>query len=115
MSPQVTAAWIAAGVSAATLVGTLLTAYFSRRATRGDLEKQRKQLDRTLDEQRTRTLNERFATAADRLGNDKPAAVQLATFSTSLSARFTLASTPAHPTAGEVRAPRPSFRPAGEW
>ena len=32
----------------------------------------------TLAEQRTRTLNERFATAADKLGGDKPAAVRLA-------------------------------------
>jgi pentapeptide repeat protein len=42
------------------------------------LTEQSKQLDRTLAEQRTRTLNERFATAADRLGSDKPPAVQLA-------------------------------------
>ena len=41
------------------------------------LEDQRKQLDRTLAEQRARTLNERFATAAEQLGSDKPA-VQLA-------------------------------------
>lgn len=39
---------------------------------------QREQLDRTLGEQRERTLNERFATAADRLGNDKSPAVRLA-------------------------------------
>ncbi len=32
----------------------------------------------TLAEQRTRTLNERFATAADKLGGDKPPAVRLA-------------------------------------
>jgi uncharacterized protein YjbI with pentapeptide repeats len=30
-------------------------------------------LDKTLSEQRTRTLNERFATAAEQLGSDKPA------------------------------------------
>ena len=53
------------------------------------LDQQREQLDQTLaeqrqelglrlDEERTRTLNERFATAADRLGADKPAAVRLA-------------------------------------
>lgn len=42
------------------------------------LTEQGKQLDRTLAEQRARTLNERFATAADRLGSDKPAAVRLA-------------------------------------
>jgi hypothetical protein len=38
------------------------------------LGEQREHLDRTLAEQRERTLNERFATAADRLGSDKPAA-----------------------------------------
>jgi hypothetical protein len=42
------------------------------------LGEQREHLDRTLAEQRERTLNERFATAADRLGSDKPAAVRLA-------------------------------------
>ena len=42
------------------------------------LAEQRKELDRTLAEQRTRTLNERFATAADKLGDDKPPAVRLA-------------------------------------
>ena len=30
-------------------------------------------LDKTLAEQRTRTLNERFATAAEQLGSDQPA------------------------------------------
>ena len=53
-----------------------------RRATSRDtqkaLEEQRKQLDRTLAEQRTRTLNERFATAAGQLGSDKPPEVRLA-------------------------------------
>ena len=62
MDPQVTAAVIAAGVSGLTLLSTLA----ARRATS-------KQLDRTLGEQRTRTLNERFATAADQLGSEKPA------------------------------------------
>jgi uncharacterized protein YjbI with pentapeptide repeats/uncharacterized membrane-anchored protein YhcB (DUF1043 family) len=42
------------------------------------LAEQGKQLNRTLGEQRTRTLNERFATAADRLGSDKTPAVRLA-------------------------------------
>ena len=32
----------------------------------------------TLAEQHARTLNERFATAADKLGDDKPPAVRLA-------------------------------------
>ena len=44
----------------------LAAQYFGHRATS-------KQLDRTLAEQRTRTLNERFATAAEQLGSDKPA------------------------------------------
>ena len=70
MNPEVTAAIIAASVSVLTLIGTLAAQYFGRRATR-------KQLDRTFAEQRTRALNERFATAAEQLGNDKPT-VQLA-------------------------------------
>ena len=77
-SPQVIAAIIAASVAFLTLIGTLLTAYFSRRATKGDLEEQRKQLDKTLAEQRYQTLNERFAAAAEQLGGDKPPAVRLA-------------------------------------
>jgi len=59
---------IAAGVSFLTLTGTLAARYFGRRAIRRDAERafeeQRKQLGKTLAEQRTRTLNERFATAA---------------------------------------------------
>jgi hypothetical protein len=66
MNPAVTAAIIAASVSVLTLIGTLAAQYLGRRATS-------KQLDRTLAEQRTRTLNERFATAAEELGSDKPA------------------------------------------
>ena len=81
MSPEVTAAVIAASVSFLTLIGTLAAQYFGRRATSRDTEKtlertfaeQRGQLDRTLTEQRTRTLNERFATAAEQLGSEKPA------------------------------------------
>ena len=82
MSPQVTAAIIAASVSFLTLIGTLAAQYFGRRATSRDtqeaLEEQRKQLDKTLAEQRSRTLNERFVTAAWQLGSDKPPAVRLA-------------------------------------
>jgi uncharacterized protein YjbI with pentapeptide repeats len=82
MSPTITAAVIAASVSFLTLIGTLAAQYFGRRATsrdtQGALEEQRKQLDRTLAEQRTRTLNERFATAAGQLGSDKPPEVRLA-------------------------------------
>src|SRR5215469_14845274 len=67
MNATVVAAIIAASVSTLTLIAQ----YFGRRATS-------RELDRTFTEQRTRTLNERFATAADRLGSDKPPAVQLA-------------------------------------
>ena len=82
MSPQVTAAVIAASVGVLTVIATVAVQISGRRATSRDtqkaLEEQRKQLDRTLAEQRTRTLNERFATAAGQLGDDKPAAVRLA-------------------------------------
>ena len=54
MSPEVTAAIIAASVSFLTLIGTLTAQYFGRRATSRDtqsaFEEQRKQLDRTLAE-----------------------------------------------------------------
>jgi uncharacterized protein YjbI with pentapeptide repeats len=70
MNPEVTTAIIAASVSVPTLIGTLAAQYVGRRATS-------KQLDRTLAEQRTRALNERFATSAEQLGSAKPA-VQLA-------------------------------------
>jgi len=76
MNPEVTAAIIAASVSGLTLIGTLVAQYVGRRATSRDtrqaFEEQRMQLDRTLAEQRTRTLNERCATAAEHLGSDKP-------------------------------------------
>src|SRR5437868_3015455 len=82
MSPQVTAAIIAAGGVVLTVIATVVVQISGRRATSRDtqqaLEEQRKQLDRTLAEQRTRTLNERFATAAGQLGSDKPSAVRLA-------------------------------------
>ena len=92
MSPQVTAAIIAASVGVLTVIATVAVQISGRRATSRDtqkaLEEQRKQLDRTLGtreqldrtlaEQRTRTLNERFATAAEQLGGDKPPAVRLA-------------------------------------
>jgi uncharacterized protein YjbI with pentapeptide repeats len=92
MDPTVVAAWIAAGVSLLTLIGTLAAQYLGRRGTNKDTEKafaeqrvhldrtldaQSQQLDRTLGEQRSRTLNERFATAAEQLGSDN-AAVRLA-------------------------------------
>src|SRR6516162_6243702 len=56
MSPEVTAAWIAAGVGVLTVAATAVTQYFSRRATNRDTDRsfdeQRKQLDDTLHEQR---------------------------------------------------------------
>lgn len=74
VDPQVIAAVIA---GALTVIGTLAAQYFGRRAISKDAEKtlaeQREQLDKTLAEQRTRTLNERFATAAEQLGDDRPA------------------------------------------
>jgi uncharacterized protein YjbI with pentapeptide repeats len=67
----VVAAIIAASVSLLTLIGTLVAQYLARRATS-------KEMDRTLAEQRSRTLNERFATAVDLLGSDQRPAVRLA-------------------------------------
>ena len=90
MNPQVIAALIAAGVG---LIGTVVVAIVGFRTTRRVAERtieaghedtsrtlaeQRSQLERTLDEQHVRTLNERFASAADQLGTDKPSAVRLA-------------------------------------
>ena len=93
MSPELVAAIIAASVSVLTLIGSVAAQIYGIRKTSRDTEKtlkeqreqldktlreQSKQLDRTLAEQRARTLNERFATAADKLGSDKPPAVRLA-------------------------------------
>lgn len=75
MNATVIAAIIAGGL---TLIGTVATQILGRRATRRDIAVQGKQLDKTLAEQRTRTLNERFATAASQLGGDQPPTVQLA-------------------------------------
>lgn len=88
MDPTVVAAWIAAGVSVLTLVGTLVAQYLGHRTASRDAEKtaneqrehldrtfaeQNQQLDRTLAGQRARTLNERFGAGAEQLGSDKPA------------------------------------------
>src|SRR6266496_1419007 len=80
MSSQVTAAIIAAIVSGITLIVTSVAQWLSRRGTRRDLKEQREHLTErgTLTEQRIRTLNERFATAAGQLGSDKPPEVRLA-------------------------------------
>ena len=104
MNSTVTAAIIAAIASFVTLIGTAAAQIYSIHRTKKDnedtievtrkntkdtiegahldiaatLKGQTDQLEKTLGEQRARTLNERFATAADRLGSDKPAAVRLA-------------------------------------
>ena len=93
MNSQVTAALIAAVVSLISLIGTVVVATVGFRTTRRVAERtieaghednshalaeQRQQLERTLAEQHARTLNERFASAADQLGTDKPPAVRLA-------------------------------------
>src|SRR5690349_8071794 len=78
MSPGVEAALIAGSVGVLTLIGTVAAQVYGIRKTSRDtqgtlktqLEGQRHEVDRTL--------NERFATAADRLGSDKPPAVRLA-------------------------------------
>jgi uncharacterized protein YjbI with pentapeptide repeats len=71
VSSQIEAALIAAVVSLISLGGTILVAIIGFRTTRSVTGS-------TLAEQRARTLNERFATAADKLGSDKPPAVRLA-------------------------------------
>lgn len=93
MSPEVEAAIIAGGVGVLTVIVALYGTRKTSRDTRDGLNKQLAeqrealtttlkaqgdQLDKTLAEQRTRTLNERFATAADKLGSDMPPAVRLA-------------------------------------
>jgi hypothetical protein len=89
MSPQIEAALIAGVVTLISVVGTLvvtrwgfqatmnatkLTAEEAHADTLRTLTEQREQLDRMLEEQHVRTLNERFATAAEKLGDDKPPA-----------------------------------------
>jgi hypothetical protein len=53
MDPTVDAAWIAVGVSALTLLGTLAAQYLGRRGTNNDTKKafaeQREQLNETLN------------------------------------------------------------------
>jgi Pentapeptide repeats (9 copies) len=88
MSPQVEAAIIAGCVGILTLIGTVIAQIVGFRSTGANTERQinaqreqlevtlkaqSEQLKQTLTEQRTRTLNERFATAAEQLGSDKPA------------------------------------------
>lgn len=93
MSPAVIAAIIAGSVSLFTLIVSVGAQVYGIHRTSRDtglaleaqskqlettIAEQGKQLDKTLTEQHIRTLNERFATAAEQLGNDKPPTVQLA-------------------------------------
>jgi hypothetical protein len=82
MSPEVEAAIIAGAVGVLTVIvslyGTRKTSKDTRDGLNKQLMEQREALRQTLAEDRARTLNERFATAADKLGDDKPAAVRLA-------------------------------------
>ena len=86
MSAQVEAAIIAGCFGVVTVLLTVAVQLRGIRRTSRDTKQtlkeqlagQREQLDKTLAAQRTRTLNERFATAADRLGDDRPPAVRLA-------------------------------------
>jgi hypothetical protein len=71
VSPQIEAALIAGVVSLISLGGTVVVAVIGFRTTRSVTFS-------TLAEEHLRTLNERFATAAEKLGEDKPAAVRLA-------------------------------------
>jgi hypothetical protein len=78
MDSAVVAAVIAASVSLLTLIVTVVAQIYGVRKTSSGTRETLQQLERTLAEQRTRTLNERFATAAGQLGSDKPPAVQMA-------------------------------------
>ncbi len=82
MNPQIEAALIAGIVSLISLGGTVVVALRGFQATKSTtketLEAQREQLERTLAEQHVRTLNDRFATATEKLGLDKPPTVRLA-------------------------------------
>src|SRR5262247_3684528 len=71
MGPTVEAALIAGVVSLISLGGTVVVAVIGFRTTR-------RVTGSTLAEQRARTLNERFATAAEQLGSDESSAVRLA-------------------------------------
>jgi uncharacterized membrane-anchored protein YhcB (DUF1043 family) len=71
MNAQLLAAIIAASVSVLTLIGTVVAQIIGFRSTRANTQQQitatHQDTAATLEEQRTRTLNERFATAASQL------------------------------------------------
>ena len=67
MNPTVEAALVAGAFGLIGVIGTVVVALRGFHAS-----------EQALEEQHIRTLNERFATAADKLGTDKPPAVRLA-------------------------------------
>jgi len=77
MSPGLEVALISGGFGLITLIGTLFVQSYGIRKTSADNEKARAQqsaqLDRNLEQQRERTLNERFTTIAAQLGDAQPA------------------------------------------
>ena len=73
MSPEVTAAWIAVGGVLATVIVQIIGVRSTKANTEQQIEATHQDTADTLAEQRTRTLNERFATAAEQLGSDRPA------------------------------------------
>jgi hypothetical protein len=93
MNAQIEAAGIAGIVSLISLGGTVVVAIRGYHASQQAADKAtaatlqaaetaakeaHRDTDRTLGEQHVRTLNERFATAADMMGTDKPPPVRLA-------------------------------------
>jgi hypothetical protein len=78
MNSQVAAALIAGAVTLISVIFPLLVARWGFQATIGATNITASQADRVLREQHVQTLNARFATAAEELGSDKPAAVRLA-------------------------------------
>ena len=75
MRPEVAAAVIAGIVGLITVLATVAAQLYLGSKTS---KEQREELTTTLAQQRDQTLNERFATAAEQLGDDKPPAVRLA-------------------------------------
>ena len=78
MNPVITAAFIAGSVSLISLIGTVVIAVRGFQATEQVTTKTLAAQREQLAEQHIQTLNARFATAAEQLGFDKPAAVRIA-------------------------------------
>src|SRR5690348_14472964 len=77
MSPGLEAVLISGGFGIITLIGTLAAQVYGILRTSSDnaeaRAQQREQLGRNLEQQRERTLNERFTTIAAQLGDAQPA------------------------------------------